>query len=122
MVYRALPNGHKAHFYFSGKAVSDPIDAKLSDPPRRPAETGDVRQELPVADIMRDLSLPKLESLSGFRPKPMLPKAPPPPFALPAGIAEGGDGMEDEATHLQIFVTGERITKQETYLVGCCNV
>ena len=43
-----LPNGHRAHFYFSGKAVCDPVDAELSSPPTRPASEGDVREQLPV--------------------------------------------------------------------------
>jgi hypothetical protein len=34
-----MPNGQKAHFYFSGKAVSDPVDAELSEAPVRPANS-----------------------------------------------------------------------------------
>jgi len=34
-----------AHFYFSGKAISDAIDTQLSAAPRRPTENGDVRPE-----------------------------------------------------------------------------
>ena len=71
-----LPNGHKAHFYFSGKAISDAIDTALSGAPRRPTENGDVRPELPTADVMRELVLPRLDGDSSFRPFPMLPKPP----------------------------------------------
>ena len=45
----ALPNGTKAHFYFSGKSAHDADEAELSLPPRRPTELADLGQDaLPV--------------------------------------------------------------------------
>ena len=110
-----LPNGHKAHFYFSGKAVSDPVDTELSEAPPRPANEGDARSELPVANVMHELSLPKLDLMTAFKPRPALPK-PPEYTELPDGVGGDGDGDgNDEAPHLQVLVTSQRITKQVTY-------
>jgi hypothetical protein len=38
---------------------------------RRYAE-GDVRDELPVADVIRELSRPKLDGMTAFRPRPVV--------------------------------------------------
>jgi hypothetical protein len=107
-----LPNGHKAHFYFSGKAVSDAVDSELSVPPRRPANGGDVRDGLPTADVMHQLSLPKLDHMTAFRPRPELPELPE-YTELPEIVGRGTGGHEEAS--LQVLVTTQRITKKVTY-------
>lgn len=108
-----LPNGSKAHFYFSGKDVSDAVDVDLSTPPLRPKDDGDVREDLPVANVMRELSLPKLDGVASYRPRPALPELPE-YTELDPEIASGDDGNSD--AHLQLLVTRERITRMETYM------